>query len=373
MGPGHHRASVRVVARRLEQPWRGDRVVGPLDVGGGVVHQRMGGVGPVVAGSEAGCGSACSAIHRPHTVDGSRARHGNGRPPGAAVAKLVGVDAGSPGSGASALGACHPNPPRRRAVRASLAARNGVATQARSLAQGLLTATLVLPWFAYTFWRYGTLLPNSTLAKVNQNTLMVVGGGKSFVEQFLAYLTDSSPLAALAVGAALLVGLYVIFRLARQWWWLPVWVAGYLAVYVIMNVHPFPWYFAPPLTGCLVICALGLGALLGDGLAADGRQMRWPRAAIAVLCAVVIAAIYGRSAFAAGVQTRPGYLPEYRDVASWLATNTKRTGSCRDHRNRRARFPVRAADPRHDGTGERRDEGPPGGMGSDAGIRRVAV
>ncbi len=190
--------------------------------------------------------------------------------------------------------------------------------------QALLSAALALPWFAYATWRYDSPLPNSVLAKVNQNQLMEVSGSVSFIAQFARHLTDGSPLLAVAIVVALAVGLYVIVRYACAWWWLPAWVILYIGTYTALNVaSTFPWYFVPPLAGFALTAALGLGHLLGDSVAAPVRpRATLLRAVGGLACAGVILFFHGRGALADSLSDRPGYLPEYREAGAWLAANT---------------------------------------------------
>ena len=193
--------------------------------------------------------------------------------------------------------------------------------------EALLSTALVLPWFIYAYWRYGAILPNSALAKINQSQFMAAGGGKSFGEQFLLHLSDGSPFAAVAIGVSLAVGLYVIVRHAREWWWLPCWVVLYVGTYIGLKVVSFPWYFVAPLAGIILICAIGLGYLLGDCRTASTlpRITGVIRPALALICVLVIGYTYGNTSLAESLNNGPGYLVEYRDIGAWLAANTLKT------------------------------------------------
>jgi hypothetical protein len=193
--------------------------------------------------------------------------------------------------------------------------------------EAFLSALIVLPWFIYAFGRYGSVLPHSALAKINQNQYMVVGGDKGFFEQLLLHLTDGSPFAAIALGVSLVAGLYVIVRYAREWWWLPCWIVLYVGTYIGLQVASFPWYFVPALVGILLICAIGLGHLLGDCKAAPipPRITGVIRTTLALICVLVIGYVYGSSSLHESLDNRPGYLAEYRDVGAWLAASTLKT------------------------------------------------
>ena len=126
---------------------------------------------------------------------------------------------------------------------------------------------------------------------------------------------------------ALAVGLYVIVRYAREWWWLPCWVALYVGIYIALGVASFPWYFVLPLAGNVLICAIGLGHLLGDCRSASirPRYASVSLAGLAVVCILVIGYTYGRTSLVQSSNNGPGYLAEYRDVGAWLAANTLKT------------------------------------------------
>lgn len=191
----------------------------------------------------------------------------------------------------------------------------------------LLLLGAVLPWFVFAFSRYGTLLPNSVLAKVNQNEFMAVGGSNGFLDQLMLYLGDGAPHVAVATSASILAGLYVIFWRAREWWWLPIWLVLYVAIYIGLGVAPFPWYFIPPWIGAILLAAIGVGHLLGDCGAGSGQAwgLRAARGVLALSCLAALGSSYAGRSVAAATSDAPGHLPEYRSVGSWMAAHTAET------------------------------------------------
>lgn len=179
---------------------------------------------------------------------------------------------------------------------------------------------LSLPWFAFAAWRYGTILPNSAAAKIGQNSVMVVGSDISFWQQFFLLLTERAfPLAAVVIITAVLAWLAAAF-LTRQWvgWWLGMWILAYTAVYTLLNVVNFNWYFVPPITVFMLLAALGLEAI---GQQID--KLRLPNK----LGTVVGLALLLPLLFSLGTETwdlsqTPGVRADYFTIGQWLAANS---------------------------------------------------
>jgi hypothetical protein len=73
-------------------------------------------------------------------------------------------------------------------------------------------SALVLPWFLYAFWRYGSFLPNSAAAKFGQNQLMPFGGrwptqvwqpGQLYSDLYEITLPDTLPAGEYAIRLGL--------------------------------------------------------------------------------------------------------------------------------------------------------------------------
>ncbi len=188
---------------------------------------------------------------------------------------------------------------------------------------------LTAPWFLYAGLRYGSILPNSALAKLGQNKLMPVGGQGSFLQM----LWDQSgaglyPVVVVVWVAALACGVWVIVRFARPLWWLPAWAVAYVAGYSWLDVASFPWYFVPVLVVLGLVTALGLGYLLGDnGTEAAGRERGVPRPPIRWLLPglgglLLMAILLNRGAFMRTTVRIRGYRAAYEQAGQWLASNT---------------------------------------------------
>ncbi|HET6445905.1 MAG TPA: hypothetical protein VFI27_15155, partial [candidate division Zixibacteria bacterium] len=131
--------------------------------------------------------------------------------------------------------------------------------------EAVAVSALVLPWFVYAIWRYGSILPNSALAKVGQNEFMPVGGLQSFSRELWRMATSglNAPLTML-YAAVLFFGVGVVAGRARQLCWLMGWLIMYVISYHWLGVVSFPWYFLPALTVATLVIAVGGGYLLAD-------------------------------------------------------------------------------------------------------------
>jgi len=194
--------------------------------------------------------------------------------------------------------------------------------------EGVSTVLLASPWFAFAWWRYGSILPNSVHAKLAQHQLMPVTGQSSFWDTFLK--TGTAGIHPLAVGimvAATVLGIWALVRYARTLWWLVGWTILYVAIYAWLDVGTFPWYFVPPLTVATLVMALGFGYLLGDRAHSGERTpetrgrigSRLP-AAFGIL--LLLALLLNRGAHMRATSTCPGYSASYVPVGRWLADNT---------------------------------------------------
>ncbi len=188
---------------------------------------------------------------------------------------------------------------------------------------------LTMPWFLYAGLRYGSVLPNSALAKLGQNKLMPVGGQDPFWQMMWATGTAGlHPIAVVISVAVLALGVWVIFRFARSFWWLVVWTIAYVAIYTWLDVASFPWYFVPALTVLCLVMALGLGYLFGDGREKAVRQDRGTRRAIRLWLGpsvgglLLLTILLNRGGYMRASVGNRGVRVAYEQVGQWLASNT---------------------------------------------------
>ncbi|MBE2221928.1 MAG: hypothetical protein IAF02_10325 [Anaerolineae bacterium] len=185
----------------------------------------------------------------------------------------------------------------------------------------LLTILCALPWFLYAQWRYGSFLPNSVAAKSGQTTRMAVAAHDSFLNGFVNVWAWLPTAVLILFGLFVLAGLWVILRDAHQFWYLPVWILAYLAVYSLLGVANFPWYFAPPVIMVTLIAAMGAGGLMGDGVAfAQSGKLHVALAAFALITSLLLAMVWVNQMIL--VSTQKGYKASYPPLAQWLAQNT---------------------------------------------------
>ncbi len=185
----------------------------------------------------------------------------------------------------------------------------------------LLTILLAIPWFAYAQWRYGSFLSNSVAAKSGQTGLMAVGGQDSFLSGFINTWTWMPTVAIIFFTALILAGLWVIFKDAPSFWYLPAWLILYFVAYTLLGVANFSWYFVPPVIIVTLIAAMGIGALFGDGKAfVFSHRWRFVIAGFALIVSFILAGIWLNQMSV--LQMQKGYRASYPKVGDWLAENT---------------------------------------------------
>jgi hypothetical protein len=131
--------------------------------------------------------------------------------------------------------------------------------------EGVGSLLLTIPWFSFSFWRYGGLLPNSATAKIGQRSAMHVTGEQPFLTGFLSAIHGvDSPWIVAGLFALASLGIVAITLRARRFWWLPLWLITYFIIYVALGVVNFPWYYAPPLVSICLLSGIGTAWLAGE-------------------------------------------------------------------------------------------------------------
>ncbi|NJM08473.1 hypothetical protein HC891_23260 [Candidatus Gracilibacteria bacterium] len=188
----------------------------------------------------------------------------------------------------------------------------------------LIYAVLVLPWFVFAWWYFGTAFPVTLAAKQAQGALPE---SRSFLAglalEVQRYALLPQYWAALVLAA---LGALGALRTSARRWLLFGWALAYIAAYTALGVSAYFWYYAP-LVGPLV-SAVGLGTQhvarlprerslfhLGRG----GWGVRdWARHATPLLVVVMLAA----QVHAVLTLPRDGRLALYRETGLWLRANT---------------------------------------------------
>ncbi|MFC7343587.1 hypothetical protein [Saccharopolyspora griseoalba] len=151
----------------------------------------------------------------------------------------------------------------------------------------LTTALLVCaPWFAFSWFRFGSAIPDTLVIKQLQESWgrygFGNGPGKYYDMAPLPTALAALPAACGVVALLALIGCAVARRGSRAWPWAVLGLGGvaHYSLYAQLDVPPYHWYYAPSLMG--VTLALG-GAL---GLVATGVRWRVPVAALGAILLV---------------------------------------------------------------------------------------
>ncbi|WP_337060675.1 hypothetical protein [Kineococcus sp. G2] len=157
----------------------------------------------------------------------------------------------------------------------------------------LACAGVALPWFAVSWWWLGSAIPDTFVIKTLQRSF---GEGRTYLRGLWTHYALNTPGTVLvavvpAVVGVVVLGVLVVAVLRRR---VPVGAGalvglglggvGYFAVYSVLGVPPYQWYYVPPLVALSVVAVLGVGVLLG-------RRARGPVARGALVGAGVAAAV----------------------------------------------------------------------------------
>ncbi len=176
---------------------------------------------------------------------------------------------------------------------------------------------LVVPWYAYAWWTYGSPLPQSLQAKAGLAHSLGFGGG-DFVQGGLALLRARlSAWSLLSVYLATAALGLILVRRNVTWAAYLIWSLLYTVAYWATGMPQFGWYYVPLVPCVAVLAQAGLSHLSGSG-------RRAPKA-IAVILAVtmLIAAAQMAAHSFRSAAVSPARAAAYREAGDWLAANAR--------------------------------------------------
>lgn len=157
-------------------------------------------------------------------------------------------------------------------------------------------ALVCLPWFAASWWWLGSAIPDTFVIKTNQRNF---GEGRTYLRGLWTHYALNTPGAVAVSVAAALIGVVVLLllvlallrRRARPGTGAVLGLAlggvGYFAVYSVLGVPPYQWYYVAPMASLSFAAVLGAGVLSGER---SRSRVTWvPMGAVAVLALVGLA------------------------------------------------------------------------------------
>ena len=135
-------------------------------------------------------------------------------------------------------------------------------------------AVVALPWFAWSWWHFGSAIPDTFAIKTLQRSFgsWTFGNGLGLYFERDALATAITVVPALLGVVALLgwVGAWLFCRRLVRPDLLPVVALGaagaaYFAVYALLGVPPYQWYYVPTFAALSIVLCTLLGAALQGG------------------------------------------------------------------------------------------------------------
>jgi len=158
-------------------------------------------------------------------------------------------------------------------------------------------ATVALPWFAWSWWYFGSAIPDTFAIKTVQRSFGPWTFGNGPLDLFArAPLATAVAFAPAVLGIVALLGWVAAAVLRRQILrpdLLPA-VAlgaagiGYYAVYARLGVPPYQWYYVPSIVSLSIALCVLLGAALGGGRVLRGAVALPGVALVACLVAGIV-------------------------------------------------------------------------------------
>jgi len=179
-----------------------------------------------------------------------------------------------------------------------------------ALKQAAIALAVCLPWFLFSFFYFGTLLPESLLAKRAAYHGSVASSLEPFLMQYTPYLEKRAVyfIAKSALFILLLAGLVRTVSRERRLLWSSLFFLAYVAILGTSGALVFSWYFVPASFASIILIALGADWFLQG---AGNRPKLRVAALWAIsfgLCAVHLATLSARAEHSRQLQSLEEHL-----------------------------------------------------------------
>ncbi len=181
-----------------------------------------------------------------------------------------------------------------------------------------LFAGILLPWFIFAAWYFGSPLPATLLVKQQQGAMAI---STRFAPGLIAIWQDfMTSWHYRAETALVLLGAGWTWWRARAWGLVLAWTLLYFAAYTALGVSRYYWYYAPLVPGLVIAVGLGLSGLTQWTTRRPGiLRLAAGIAGMALLLMLALAQIADAWVLRAPSDQRYGI---YRAVGEWLQANT---------------------------------------------------
>ena len=194
----------------------------------------------------------------------------------------------------------------------------------RFLRTGLICAAIILPWLAYSYATFGSILPNTFFAKVGQGWNPGLGGagigsfGPGLIRIAASAYVENRLFLLLPVFAV--AGSFSVFYRKVKWWPLLLWTMTYIGGFTALGVLRFPWYYPPLVPTFALLMAEGIEAV-AQSLSLHLTRTAGQVAVMAALCALCLVpnVDWLVKSQRTGIDAHSA---TYLQVARWLRTHT---------------------------------------------------
>jgi hypothetical protein len=195
---------------------------------------------------------------------------------------------------------------------------------------GLLILGIILPWFLFAWYYYGSPVPLTLVAKQHQGSMAI---SERFAPGLVTILRGYTNNYFFQIEIVLaILGFLSLFMCCHQWILFIAWQILYFCSYSILGVSRYFWYYAPLVPGFITLVGQGLSAIpqIGVSIIEKVKLQTFPyRKLISTLIILL-----GTILFISQVKQLNGLrkvpdsrYPIYREAGEWLNTNTPEDAS----------------------------------------------
>lgn len=175
-----------------------------------------------------------------------------------------------------------------------------------------------ISWFAFAWFYFGSPLP-ATLFTKQQQAVMAISQGfaQGFITTFRGYLNWwQYRLETILIGVGVI---FTLFR-SRKWLLFLAWLAIYFLAYTLLGVSRYFWYYAPLVSGFVVLIGLGITGLVALAARLVPSIPAW-RLSLGLVALLLLPLTFAQVRGVLRYPQLPSRLGIYRAVGEWLHAN----------------------------------------------------
>jgi hypothetical protein len=194
----------------------------------------------------------------------------------------------------------------------------------------LIILVIILPWFLFAWYYYGSPIPLTLFAKQHQGSMAI---SQRFAPGFATIIGGYADNLSYQLEAVLAVlGLISLLVFSQQWMLFIFWQILYLVSYSILGVSRYFWYYTPLVPGFITLVGLGFATIQRQIVSIIEKVKHQSLSQIRLLSiiTIIMVALFCFSHVITLQELREApdeRYPIYREAGEWLRANTPEDAS----------------------------------------------